>query len=184
MARKLGDEQLGIFVFALAWGEIAMTPVGLGIDQYLLRQVAADRSRLDGYFWNAIRLKLYRGIPVTIASIALVYALDYGRDTKLTVSIITVGLLFDTMARTLQNVFNAFERGELARRRSSLSASSRRPSAWRCCSRASGSWRSRSRTRSGRSCGWCCRSTCATPPALAGDGRARGCSAGISAGTA
>jgi O-antigen/teichoic acid export membrane protein len=113
LAREAGDESLGLFVFALAWGEIAMTPVGLGIDQFLLRQVAEDRSRLDSYFLNAIRLKLYRGIAVTIASIALVYALDYGRDTQLTVSIITVGLLFDTMARTLQNVFNAFERGEL-----------------------------------------------------------------------
>jgi O-antigen/teichoic acid export membrane protein len=113
MARELGDEGLGLFVFALAWGEIAMTPVGLGIDMYLLRQVAADRSRLDSHFWNAILLKLSRGIPVAIASIVLVHALDYGRDTELTVSIITVGLLFDTMARTMQNVFNAFERGEL-----------------------------------------------------------------------
>jgi O-antigen/teichoic acid export membrane protein len=113
MARELGDERLGIFVFALAWAEVAMTPVGLGIDRYLLRQVAEDRSRLDSYFWNALRLKLYRGIPVTAASIVLVYALDYGRDTELTVSIITVGLLLDTMARTMQNVFNAFERGEL-----------------------------------------------------------------------
>ena len=90
-----------------------MTPVGMGIDRYLLRQVAADRSRLDSFFWNAIRLKLYRGIPVTIASIVLVHALDYGRDTELTVSIMTVGLLFDTMARTMQSVFNAFERSEL-----------------------------------------------------------------------
>jgi O-antigen/teichoic acid export membrane protein len=114
MARQVGDERLGVFVFALAWGEVAMTPVGLGIDQFLLRQVAADRSRLDSYFWNAIRLKLYRGIPVTIGSIALVYALDYPRETELTVAIITVGLLLDTMARTMQNVFNAFERGELA----------------------------------------------------------------------
>jgi O-antigen/teichoic acid export membrane protein len=113
LAREAGDESLGLFVFALAWGEIAMTPVGLGIDQFLLRQVAEDRSRLDSYFLNAIRLKLYRGIPVSIASIVLVHALDYGRDTQLTVSIITVGLLFDTMARTMQNVFNAFERGEL-----------------------------------------------------------------------
>jgi O-antigen/teichoic acid export membrane protein len=113
MAREVGDAKLGIFVFALAWGEVAMTPVGLGIDQYLLRQVAADHGRLDSFFWNAIRLKLYRGIPVTFASIALVYALGYNRDTELTVSIITVGLLFDTMARTMQNVFNAFERGEL-----------------------------------------------------------------------
>ena len=45
MARELGDDGLGMFLFALAWGEVAMTPVGLGIDQYLLRAVAADRTR-------------------------------------------------------------------------------------------------------------------------------------------
>jgi len=41
LARKVGDARLGIFVFGLAWTEVAMTPVGLGIDQYLMRQVAS-----------------------------------------------------------------------------------------------------------------------------------------------
>jgi O-antigen/teichoic acid export membrane protein len=113
LARKVGDARLGIFVFALAWGEVAMTPVGLGIDQYITRQIASDRSRLDAYFANAVYLKLWRGIPVVVASIALVYVLDYGSETRQTVAIITVAVFFETLARTLVGVFNAFERGEL-----------------------------------------------------------------------
>ena len=113
LAREVGDDRFGIFVFALAWGEVAMTPVGLGIDQFLLRQVAEDRTRLDDYFLNAITLKAVRGVVVVLGSILLVYLLDYSHEVEQTVSIITAGLLFDTMARTFQNVFNAFERGEL-----------------------------------------------------------------------
>ena len=113
LARKVGDERLGVFIFALAWGEVAMTPVGLGIDQYILRRIAADNGNLDSHFWNAIYLKTLRGLPVVLGSIALVHMLDYPRTTELTVSIITLGLLFDTMARTPTSVFEAFERGEL-----------------------------------------------------------------------
>lgn len=113
LARKVGDARLGVFVFGLAWAEVAMTPVGLGIDQYLMRQVAADHSRVDAYFWNAMSLKLQRGVPIVAGSIAVVYLLDYSHETALTVSILTVGLLFDTMARSPANLFVAFERGEL-----------------------------------------------------------------------
>ncbi len=113
LARTVGDSRLGIFIFGLAWAEVAMTPVGLGIDQYLLRRVAADRARVDAYFWNAMSLKLQRGIPIVIASVAVVYLLDYSDETELTVSILTVGLLFNTMARSPSNLFEAFERNDL-----------------------------------------------------------------------
>jgi len=113
LARKVGDARLGVFVFGLAWAEVAMTPVGLGIDQYLMRQVAADRDRVDAYFWNAMSLKLQRGVPIVVGSIVVVHLLGYPHETELTVSILTVGLLFDTMARSPANLFQAFERGEL-----------------------------------------------------------------------
>lgn len=113
LAREVGDARLGIFVFGLAWAEVAMTPVGLGIDQYLLRTVAGDRSRVESHFWNAVALKLLRGIPVVIGSAVLVRLLDYPTETELTVSILTLGLLFDTMARSPVKVFEAFERNEL-----------------------------------------------------------------------
>lgn len=113
LARELGEAHLGVFVLALGWAEVAMTPVGLGIDQYLLKQVAADRARMGAYLWNALYLKMLRAVPVVIGSVVATYVLGFSAETRQTVVIITVGLLFDTMARTPANVFTAYERGEL-----------------------------------------------------------------------
>ena len=113
LAHKLGDDGLGAFLLALAWGEVGMTPVGLGIDQYMLRAIAADKSRVDQLFANALYLKVARGVPVVLGTIVLVQLLHYSPETRASVSILTVGLFLDTLARTPQNVFIAFERGEI-----------------------------------------------------------------------
>jgi O-antigen/teichoic acid export membrane protein len=113
LARKVGDDGLGTFLFALAWGEVGMAPVGLGIDQYMLRAIAADKSRVDELFANALYLKVARGVPVVLGTVVLVQLLHYSGDTRACVSILTVGLFVDTLARTPHNVFIAFERGEI-----------------------------------------------------------------------
>jgi O-antigen/teichoic acid export membrane protein len=114
LARETGPVGIGVYVFALAWGEVAMTPVGLGIDRYMLRAIAGDRSTLDGYFWNAFVLKVLRGIPIVLLSTLLVVLLfDWSGDKRWAVVAVSVGFLFDTLARTLMSVFNAFERAEL-----------------------------------------------------------------------
>jgi O-antigen/teichoic acid export membrane protein len=114
LARETGPVGVGVYVFALAWGEVAMAPVGLGIDRYLLRRISADRSTLPGFVWNAFYLKLARGIPVVALSVALAFVIPLSDNQRAAVAIITVGMLLDTLARTLLYVFNAFERAELA----------------------------------------------------------------------
>ena len=113
LARETGAAGVGVYVFALAWGEVAMAPVGLGIDRYMLRRVAGDKSTLDGFFWNALYLKVARGVPVVVASFALVLAFGFDSDKAWTVSIIVFGVLLDSFSRTFIYTFNAFERGEL-----------------------------------------------------------------------
>lgn len=113
LAREVSTGSLGTFVLALAWGEVAMTPVGLGIDRYLLRRVAKDHSMVEPMFFNALALKLARGVPVLAGSAMLVWLLGYGEDRALTVILITVGTFFETLSRTHVGVFNAFERGDL-----------------------------------------------------------------------
>lgn len=113
LARETGASGVGVYVFALAWGEVAMAPVGLGIDRYMLRRVAGDRSTLDGFFWNALYLKVARGVPVTVLSFLLVLALGFDHTKAWTVGIIVLGVLLDSFSRTFIYTFNAFERGEL-----------------------------------------------------------------------
>jgi O-antigen/teichoic acid export membrane protein len=113
MAREVGPADLGTYVFGLAWAEVAMTPVGLGIDRYLLRRVAAENSSVSDLFWNALALKLSRGVLLAALSVVAVFLLDFGEERQIAVCALTVGVLAETLSRTHVSVFNAFERGTL-----------------------------------------------------------------------
>lgn len=113
LARKVGAAHLGTYVFALVWGEVSMVPVGLGIDRYLLRRVAADHSRLDDLFFNALALKVARGAPIVGLTVGAVFVLGFDAERQAAVCLLTLGMFADTLARTPASTFNAFERGEL-----------------------------------------------------------------------
>ena len=112
LARAVGQSHLGVFVFAFAWVQIATTPIALGVDRYLLRQVARDRSRTDELV-NVLALKLALALPIVALSFAALALLGYGGEARAAVYVLTPGLLMDSLARTLYSVFNAHERGDL-----------------------------------------------------------------------
>jgi O-antigen/teichoic acid export membrane protein len=113
LARAVGEAELGAYVFAFAWAQIATIPIGLGFDRYVLRRFARDRPAVHELFFNVIALKLLRSVPVTAVSFAAVSALGYDAQTRTAVYVLTLGLLLDSSARTLFATFNAFERGAL-----------------------------------------------------------------------
>lgn len=113
LARKVGPAQLGTYVFASVWGEVAMVPVGLGIDRYVLRRIAADRGTLDDVFFNALALKVARGLPVVALSVSAVFVLGFEGERQAAVCILTAGVFFETLSRTPTSVFTAFERADL-----------------------------------------------------------------------
>ena len=113
LARKVGASGMGVYVFALAWAELATLPVALGIDRFILRQVARDRRSLDDLFFNILWLKVSRFVPIAAASFVLLHLLGHDSRTVATVLLLSVGALFDSIGRTLSSVFNGVERGEL-----------------------------------------------------------------------
>ena len=113
LARKVGVEDVGAFVFAFAWVQVAMMPIGLGFERYILRAVAVDRTKVDELFFNVLFLKTLRSVPIAIVSFAAIGLLGYDSQTRMAVYVLTLGQLLDSMARTLFAVFNAFERGSL-----------------------------------------------------------------------
>ncbi len=113
LARKVGAAHLGNYVFALVWGEVSMVPVGLGIDRYLLRSVAADHSTLDGFFFNALALKVARGVPIIALTVGAVFLLGFDGERQAAVCVLTVASFVETLSRTPASTFNAHERGGL-----------------------------------------------------------------------
>ncbi len=113
LARKVGVADVGAFVFAFAWVQVAMMPIGLGFERYILRAIAVDRSKVDDLFFNVLYLKVLRSLPIAALSFVAIGLLGYDAQTRTAVYVLTLGLLLDSMARTLFAVFNAFERGSL-----------------------------------------------------------------------
>jgi O-antigen/teichoic acid export membrane protein len=113
LARSVGQDGVGAFVFALAFLQIAMVPVGLGTDGYLLRQVAKDRESADRLLFNSFALKLAAALPVISIALVVVSLLGYESQTRETVYVLAAGILFELLAKSIHSVFNATERGDL-----------------------------------------------------------------------
>lgn len=113
MGRVLGPSDLGVFVFAFAYVQVAMLPIELGFDRMLLRRVAADKTVVDRLVGNVIILKGLLLGPAAAIGLGIVWALGYGTTTQVAVAVLIAGFVFDTLARTLFGVFMAYERSEL-----------------------------------------------------------------------
>jgi len=113
LAHETGPAQVGVYVFALAWGEVTTGPLGLGIDRYLLRRVARDRDSVDALFFNALALKLTRGLVVLALTVVVALVVSWSGEKRAAVCLLTAGMLADMLARSHMSVFNAFERGDL-----------------------------------------------------------------------
>jgi len=113
LARAAGESDLGAFVFAFAFLQIAMIPIALGCDSYMLRQIAKDHSAADRLFWNVIALKLTLALPVLGVAYAVLEGVSGSATTRDTVIALAPGLLIDLVTKSLNSVFNARERGML-----------------------------------------------------------------------
>jgi O-antigen/teichoic acid export membrane protein len=113
LARQVGPSGLGTFLFALAWAEVALTPVGLGVDRYLLRRIAADRRVLGDMVWGALALKLSRSLIVMMISFVAISLVSDEAVTRTAVYVLTLGTLLESLAHTPMYAFSAFERGGL-----------------------------------------------------------------------
>ncbi|MDQ3274366.1 MAG: flippase [Actinomycetota bacterium] len=116
LAREVGQEGVGAFVFAFAFLGLGMVPIALGCDIYMLREVAKDRAAADRLFFNVIALKLAMAVPVLALCFAAVILIGYEGRTRDTVFVLAVGLLLDLLGKSLNGMFNATERGDLLAR--------------------------------------------------------------------
>ena len=113
MARELSVSELGVYAFAFAFMQIALVPIEFGLDRYLLRRIAKDRSTVHDLFFDIIGLKLAMTVPI-LALVAVVLAVaGYDSQTQEVVWIVAIGFVFDAVANTIYSVFLAFERNGL-----------------------------------------------------------------------
>jgi O-antigen/teichoic acid export membrane protein len=113
MARELSASELGAFVFGLALLQIALVPIELGLDRYVLRRIAKDRESVHSLFFDVVSLKLALSVPI-LALVALVLSVGgYDDVTRETVWVLAIGSVLDAVSNTIYSVFLAYERNGL-----------------------------------------------------------------------
>jgi O-antigen/teichoic acid export membrane protein len=112
LGRATGETGVAAYVLAFALGQLMTMPVELGLDRYLLRQLAQDRSATDELY-GVLAIKLGLFAPVTATGFLLVSAAGYDTTTQHALYVVLPGVFLDSLARTIYSAGLAFERGEL-----------------------------------------------------------------------
>ncbi len=109
MARELGSEGFGTFMFALALTGALIIGAGFGTDELTAREVARDRPRVPV---PQQRDRDQGALLIALLGVAgvLVVLGDYSSETRLAVGIVGVGVALEVMSRTSYALFEAHER--------------------------------------------------------------------------
>ncbi len=123
LPRALGDEGFGRFFLALSYGMLFSTLVNLGINTFVVREVAVLRacsgqtsgkahghSALHELLGTVLSLKLVLAIGVYALQALLIFLLPYDPATRQAVLIIGIGTALGAVAQSIGGVFQGFER--------------------------------------------------------------------------
>jgi len=123
LPRQLGDASFGKLFFALSYGLIFSQFINLGLNTFLVREVAVlhptpdmppeenqrRRRALRALLGNVFTLKLILALVVFVLQSALIFVLPYDSATREAVLIIGLGSCLGAITQTLGGVFQGLE---------------------------------------------------------------------------
>ncbi|MBI3243380.1 MAG: flippase [Chloroflexi bacterium] len=111
--RRLGDHRFGQYSIVLAFVGLFQIFAELGISQYVMREIARDRSKTPVLFWNLVALRFLLAIAGVIG-ITLAASTRYSPELVLGIFIYTCGFLLSAFEASLNIVIFANERLDYA----------------------------------------------------------------------
>ena len=123
LPRKLGDANFGKLFFALSYGMIFSQLINLGVNTFLVREVAVlhpspdlpdtenarRRKALQALLSNVFTFKVALAIVVFVLQSAVIFVLPYDTETRTAVLIIGLGTCLGAVSQTLGGVFQGLE---------------------------------------------------------------------------
>lgn len=110
MARELGQDGFGDFMFALSLSTVLVLASGFGTEELLAREVARDHTRVHGYLANVAVVKAGTSVILLIVAAVIVNLGDWPAEARAAVYIVGVGVALENLGRTWHSVFTAYER--------------------------------------------------------------------------
>lgn len=110
LARELGSEDYGTFVFALALTGTLLIGAGFGTDELIAREVARDRSGAGRYLSDVVALKLVTSLLLLAVATGVVFVGGYSADARLATVLVGLGVMAEVMGKSWHAIFQAYER--------------------------------------------------------------------------
>lgn len=110
VARELGEERFGDFIFGISLSTVLLLAAGLGMQEMIAREVAKDSRRADDLLWNVMVIKGLMMIGLLVVIAGVVAAQGRSLEIAAAILIVSVGIGFEYQAGTLYAVFDGRER--------------------------------------------------------------------------
>lgn len=110
VGRNLGQKEYGVFVFALDFAAIFEMFTDFGLRDISVRNVSQNRSLMDKYIGNLIVWKTLLSGAVFVVLVAVVNAMGYDAQTRLTVYILAPSSFLKNMKYTVRIFFQVNDR--------------------------------------------------------------------------
>ena len=101
MARQLGREGFGAFMFALGLTTALLVGAGFGTDELISREVARDHSRAGRYLSDVAALKTASAVVLLGLAVVIVNLGDFTHDARMAVVILGLGVAIEAIAAHL-----------------------------------------------------------------------------------
>lgn len=114
IVRTLGGEEFGRYSIVLAWAGLFSVIGDMGINQYLAREIARDRSKVNDLFWDTVSLRFLLAIIASV--ITCVGAVWNGYDSRmvLAIGIYTSSYFLQAILAPLSSIITGNERVDIA----------------------------------------------------------------------
>ncbi|MBI1936237.1 flippase [Candidatus Woesearchaeota archaeon] len=109
-ARQLDKESFGVFSFALAFSFIAVIFADLGINTYLIREIARDKKRAAKYYGSAFLVKTGLAIATFFLIFAVLWLLGYPQQSRIVAYLVWLFAILSSFTDLSYSVFRSFER--------------------------------------------------------------------------
>lgn len=113
VVRALGDAEFGRYAIVLAWAGLFSVIGDLGINQYLAREIARDRSKANLLFWDTVALRFVLAIIAAVVTTVGAAWNGYDERLVLAVAIYTSSYFLQAILAPLSSILTGNERVDL-----------------------------------------------------------------------
>lgn len=112
IARYLGTEGFGILSFALAFTGMFSVLADMGLNTFMVREVAREPAARDRYVTNIFLIKTLLAVLTLILIVVTINLLEYPPETILVVYILSLYIILNSLGGIFNSIFQAYQQME------------------------------------------------------------------------